>query len=84
MLGIVVAVMTIFAFKEYTWLTVVSNCCVILLYANMILKEPAQITYLISASYSLICSVLAVIRANRLQKEQEKQAKTSPQILTTD
>lgn len=62
--------LTIFAFVEYMWVTVLSVLCNIVLYSSMLADAPEQITYLIYTVYAFICSCLAVRQAKKLWKEQ--------------
>lgn len=62
--------LTIFAFVEYMWMTILSVLCNIVLYSSMLADTPEQITYLIYTVYALICSCLAVRQAKKLWKEQ--------------
>ena len=62
--------LTIFAFVEYIWVTILSVLCNIVLYSSMLADAPEQITYLIYTVYTLICSCLAVKKAKKLWKEQ--------------
>lgn len=62
--------LTIFAFVEYMWVTVLSVLCNIVLYSSMLADAPEQITYLIYTVYAFVCSCLAVRQAKKLWKEQ--------------
>lgn len=68
--GILITVLTMLAYVEYTWL-MIPNCLVsVLMYAAMLSASPEQITYLVFSVYSLICNTLAFVQARRLYREQ--------------
>ena len=71
MLGILGTFLTMFAFIEYTVLQLVSGVTSISLYINMISSGKIEQTpFLVYSVYSLICIILAVIRAKKLYDEQ--------------
>lgn len=70
LLGILITVLTMFAYVEYTVLMLPSCLCSIGMYAVMLAETPEQTTYLIYSVYSLVCSILALICAKRLYREQ--------------
>jgi nicotinamide mononucleotide transporter PnuC len=71
-LGILASLLTMLAFVEYAPLMIVSQVLCIVLYALMLKEDPAQITYLVFASYGLVCHVLGFIKVISLKKEQTK------------
>ncbi len=70
--GILVTVLTMLAYIEYTYLIIPSCLCSVLLYFVMIRENPEQVTYLIFAIYSLICNIRGAIYAHKLYTEQKK------------
>lgn len=70
--SILITILTMLAYIEYTWL-MLPNCVIsIVLYAVMLKSSPEQITYLIFSVYSLICNTIAFLKARRLFKEQHE------------
>ncbi len=65
LLGILATILMMLSFIEYTALMVINGCFTLLLYISMLEANPAQVTYIVFASYSLFCAVLATINANR-------------------
>lgn len=74
--GILITVLTMLAYIEYTWLMIPNCVCSLCLYIAMIGESPEQITYLIYAVYSLICNVMAFGRARRLYAIQRAASET--------
>ena len=70
-LGILVTVLRMMSYIEFTYFSVVSDFFGIMLYVLMLGNNPEQSTYLIFSSYSLICGVMAVIFAERNIKKKE-------------
>ena len=71
LLGILTTFLTMFAFIEYTVLQLVGGVTSISLYINMLLAGRIEQTpFLVYSVYSLICVILAVIRARKLYEEQ--------------
>jgi len=71
LVGLFSSVLTLFAFKEYTFFMLGSGTVNILLNANMMAEYPAQITYLIYSIYSMVCIVRQFFFVNRLFREQK-------------
>ena len=72
--GVLISILTMFAFIEYTYLIVVSSIISIYLHAVMLLDKPEQLTYLIFSIYSLICITRGFFQARALYKEQQQLA----------
>ena len=73
--GIVVSILTLFAFVEYTWL-MIPNCILgIILNVVTTIDHPEQITYLIYSVFSLICVTRGFISVRNLYKEQKERGK---------
>ncbi|MBR4673139.1 MAG: nicotinamide mononucleotide transporter [Victivallales bacterium] len=72
--GLLIYVLTLFAFVEYTWLMIPNCLANILLNVIVMANEPDRITFLVFSIYSLYCNVLGFIQARRLYAEQQVQA----------
>ena len=80
MFGILITVLTMLAYIEYTWLMIPNCLCSVFLYIAMMLDKPEQIVYLIFSIYSLICNVKAFIAAGKLYaKQKQEQAQLQAQ-----
>ncbi len=74
LLGILCTVLTMLAFVEYTYLSLVSGVVSIILYIDVISKSPEQTTYLVYSVYSLVCLTVQFINARKFYKQQQKEA----------
>ena len=72
LLGILISILTMFAFIEYTWLMLPSGVVGICLDLSVSVNHPEQITYVIYACYSLICVTIGFFRVRQLYAEQQK------------
>lgn len=70
LLGLLISVLTMFAFIEYTWLMLPSGLVLICLDLSVTVNHPEQITYVIYACYSLICVTIGFFRVRQLYAEQ--------------
>ena len=68
--GILITVLTMLAYIEYTWLMIPNCLCSVGMYIAMLGDAPEQVPYLVFSVYSLICNSLAVWQASRLFAEQ--------------
>ena len=68
--GILISVLTMFAFVEYTWLMLPSGILNIVLNFATMQSNPEQITYVIFSFYSIICVTIQFFRVRRLYAEQ--------------
>ena len=73
--GILISILTMLSFREYSWLMLISGSLTIALDARMTVDHPAQITYLIFALYSMTCIVRQFFAVRGLYKEQLQQRK---------
>lgn len=71
LLGIVIIVLTLPAYIEYTMLTIPNGIVSIALYLTMLVEKPQQLTYLIFSLYNLICSLSAFFHARSLYRAQQ-------------
>ncbi len=73
LIGILTSVLTMFAFIEYTWTMILSGIMGIVLGIATMAEYPAQITYVIFSSYSLICIILQFFRVQKLYRQQQEE-----------
>ncbi|MBQ8400418.1 MAG: nicotinamide mononucleotide transporter [Clostridia bacterium] len=72
LLGILISVLTMLAFIEYTWLMLPSGIISICLNLATMADYPEQITYVIFSLYSIICVTQQFFRVRKLYREQEE------------
>ena len=72
MLGILISILTMLSFVEYSWLMLPSGLVTICLDISVAVNHPEQITYVIYACYSLICVTIGFFRVRQLYAEQKK------------
>lgn len=72
--GLLIYVLTLFAFVEYTWLMIPNCLANILLNIIVMMDEPDRVAFLVFSIYSLYCNVLGFIQARRIYAEQQVQA----------
>lgn len=77
LLGILITVLTMFAYIEYTALMIPNCLCSLGLYLAMLPENPEQVTYVVFAVYSLICNTIAFLNAKRLYREQAANGKNN-------
>ena len=70
LMGIMISVLTMFAFVEYTWLMLPSGVLSIILNSVTMIEHPAQITYVVFSVYSFICVSRQFFTVRRLYAEQ--------------
>lgn len=71
LLSILIYILTMFAFVEYTVLMLVNGVISICLYISMLGESPEMATYLVFAIYSMICTIFAVFSAKKLYDRQQ-------------
>lgn len=71
LLGVLIYILTMFSFIEYTYLQILSNLVVILLHASLLKEKPGQITYMIQTACAMYFAVRAIFRAHELYKKQQ-------------
>ena len=74
LLGLVVQLLTMLAYIEYTYLWIVQAVVGLFLNVQMIIVDPAQTTYFIYGIYATYCVVLAFINVQKFYKEQQANA----------
>lgn len=74
LMGILITVLTMFAFVEYTWLMLPSGILGIALNIATMQANPEQITYVIFSVYSMICVTIQFFCVRKLYAEQQKKA----------
>lgn len=80
LLGIVVSLLTLFAFREYTFLNFLNGIISVGLYIAMIQETPEQLCYLIYSVYSLVCLFIAMINGVKLWREQNDVSVKEPTV----
>ena len=73
LLGILVYILTMFSFIEYTFLQIVVNLVSIFLQASLLKENPGQVTYMMMTVYSTVFAVRAVFRAHTLYQKQRRE-----------
>lgn len=76
LMGIVVPVLTMLAYMEYTYLWIVQGVVGLFLNVQMAMNDISQVTYLIYGIYALYCVVCAFINVRKFYKEQQISVKT--------
>ena len=74
LLGLLIYVLTLFAFVEYTWLMIPNCLSNIILNIIVMADKPDRITFLVFSFYSLYCNALGFIQARRIYAEQQASA----------
>ena len=75
-LGIFVYFLTLFAFREYSYLMLLTGVINIVLNTRLTLDDPSMITYLIYSLYSMTCIVMQFFSVRKLYIEQQVGKKT--------
>lgn len=70
LLGILISVLMLLSYMEYTWLQLPSSILSIVTHVVVTLDHPEQITYVLYSVYTLICMVLQCFTVQRLYTEQ--------------
>ena len=72
LMGILITILTMFAFVEYTWLMLPSGLLNIALNIATMQTNPEQITYVVFSVYSMICVTIQFFCVRRLYGEQQR------------
>ena len=72
LMGILITILTMFAFVEYTWLMLPSGILNIALNIATMQTNPEQITYVVFSVYSMICVTIQFFCVRRLYAEQRR------------
>ena len=72
LMGILITILTMFAFVEYTWLMLPSGLLNIALNIATMQTNPEQITYVVFSVYSMICVTIQFFCVRRLYAEQQR------------
>ena len=70
-LGLIVSLLSMLSYREYSWLMLVTGSLNIVLYLNMSFDNPAQITFLIYGMYSMFCIIRQFFSVQKLYTEQK-------------
>lgn len=73
LLGILVSVLTMLAYIEYSYIWIIVILLNTLLNAQIALNNPEYITYFIYSVYCLICTIIALINVMNLYKSQQNE-----------
>ncbi len=74
LLGFIVPVLTMLAYKEYTYLWIVQSLVGLLLNVQMVINDYKETTYLIYGIYATYCVICAFFSVRKLCKEQQDNA----------
>ena len=74
LLGIVVSILTMLAYIEYSYLWALSSVLSLLLNIQVAIADTGHITYVVYSIYCLYCTVASVINVQRLYKKQQADA----------
>lgn len=70
--GIFSSILSMLAYIEYAYLSLINSVASIILYTLMLRENPGQITYLVFTLYSMVCWVLSLNKATRLYRLQQE------------
>ncbi len=73
LLGLIVPVLTMLAYIEYTYLWIVQAVVGLFLNVQMVMNDYSQTTYLIYGIYALYCVVCAFINVHKFSNEQQSE-----------
>ena len=71
LIGILVSILTLFAFREYSYLMLLTGVINIILNLRISIDDPAMITYLMYSVYSMVCIVMQFFAVRKLYNEQK-------------
>ena len=69
-LGVIVTFLTVFAYIEYTYISILSGIINIMLNVAVVFESPEMMPYLIMSVYSAVCVLNAFFRARQIYYEQ--------------
>lgn len=72
LLGVLVTLLQMLAFREYSWIMFISGGSNIALNCSMLPQHPGQITFVIYALHSFICIIVQFFRVRQLHREQQE------------
>ena len=72
LLGVLVTLLQMLAFREYSWLMFISGGSNIAMNCAMLAQHPGQITFVIYACHAFICIIAQFFRVRALHKEQKE------------
>ncbi len=72
LLGMLVSVLTMMAYIEYSYLWLISSAINIVLNIQVVLNDPSQMSYVIYAVYSMWCTVIAFINVRKIYAKQQE------------
>ncbi len=71
-LGILVTVLTVLAYIEYSYLNLISSAINIFLNVQIVLNDISRLPYAIYSIYCMLCVIMATITVSKIYKEQHK------------
>ena len=71
--GFIVSLLSMFSYREYSWLMLVTCALNLTLFLVMTLDDPAQSTYLVYAVNSMICVIMQFFSVRKLYAEQKRE-----------
>ena len=71
LIGFFATLLSLFAFKEYSYLMIGSGTLTVWLYLEMIAQNPAQTTHVIYSVYTLICIVRQFFSVRKIYRQQQ-------------
>lgn len=80
LLGLLVSVLTLLSYVEYTWFQLPSSVLSIVTNTVVALDHPEQITYVIYSVYTFLCMIVQCLTVRRLYDEQHGKTGQHPDI----
>ncbi len=72
LVGIVASVLSLLCYREYSWVMLVSGVVNLAFYIVLAIDDPAQITYIVYATNSMICVVCQFFAVRAIYAEQKR------------
>ena len=76
LLGVIVQILTMLAYIEYTYLWIIQAVIGLFLNVQMVFVNPKETTYLVYGVYALYCVIGAFISVQKFYKEQQQEKKS--------
>ena len=76
LLGVIVQILTMLAYIEYTYLWIIQAVIGLFLNVQMVFVNPKETTYLVYGVYALYCVIGAFISLQKFYKEQQQEKKS--------
>ena len=75
LVGFSVSLLSMFSYREYSWLMLLTCTLNLTLFVVMTLDDPAQSTYLVYAVNSMICVIMQFFSVRKLYAEQRRETR---------